>query len=355
MKKISEDTCLLKRMLARLNKVPEIYRPSLYWLIKTKISTREILKYGLRDFRGCENSIGTSYADNAIVDVRGQYNHGLRSLLSFLMRRVFPLSHIFDAQVTQTKYWFETSVKFKNTVANASDLIRELLIEFKMPDDTTRGGCLDFCEIDGIKIANHYLELLHTHTILSRHLDFTKARTFFEIGGGFGANVHLLIENYPNIRKIIYLDIPPNLYVGTQYLKSFYGKSVKTFSEASELKIEFSLDDDLEVICIMPDQIEQLSVSIDIFQNSHSFVEMSPVILKNYAKYIENTLNPNKSFIALVSYDQANESTIQSGTLPNYFLRKFVRYEAPTLWHPNRSNIYYIGKKYNHNQEDSYL
>lgn len=351
MKKIIENPDLLKEMLARLNKVPEIYRPSLYWLIKTKVSTREILKYGLRDFRGCENSIGTSYADNPIIDVRGQYNLGLRSLLSFLMRRVFPFYNIFNAQVIQTKYWFETSVEFKNTVANASDKIRELLLKFKMPDDTVRGGCLDFCEVDGIKIANHYLELLHTHEILSRHIDFTKARTFFEIGGGFGANVHLLIENYPNIRKIVYLDIPPNLYVGTQYLKSFYGKSVKTVSETSQLKIEFSLDDDLEVICIMPDQIEQLSVSIDIFQNSHSFVEMSPGIVKNYAKYVENILNPNKSSIALVSYDQANESTIQSDTLPNYFLRKFVQHEAQTLWHPHRMNTYYIGKKYNHNQE----
>jgi putative sugar O-methyltransferase len=164
-----------------------------------------------------------------------------------------------------------------------------------------------------------------------------------KLGGGFGINAHLLIENYPNIRKIIYLDIPPNLYVGTQYLKSFYGKCVKTYSETSKLgKIEFDSGDELEIICIAPHQIERLAVDVDIFQNSHSFVEMSSDIVKNYAKHIDRMTHHNKSSIALVSYDGGNDSTIKPDNLPGYFLREFMKYEEQKLWYHDRTSYYYV-------------
>jgi putative sugar O-methyltransferase len=342
-KALENDNELIHAMLLGINKVPEIYRPSPYWLAKTKNSAREILKFGLKDFRGSTNNIGTSYSDNGLVDVRGQYNYGLRLLLSILMKRAFPLSRIFDSQVRLTEKWFHETVKHKNVIANTSERVKELLEKFNMPNDTIRGGCLNYCDIKNKKIANHYLELLHTHEILARHIDFKKARTYFEIGGGFGANLHLLIENYSNIRKVIYLDIMPNLYIGTQYLKSFYGKGVKTFFESSRLrKISFSLGDELEIFCIAPHQIESLDVVIDIFQNSHSFVEMSSNIVKNYVKYIEKMTSPNNSAIGLISYDGGDEQTLKPDSLPKYFSRKFMRYEEQTLWRHDRHNYYYV-------------
>jgi hypothetical protein len=185
MNKILEnDNELLLAMLRDLNTIPEIYRPGPYWLTKTKSSASEITKFGLRDFRGDENSIGTSYSDNALVEIRGQYNNGWRILFSVLMRKVVPFSRMFDSQVNLTKNWFQESVEFKNVIANTSNRIKELLEKFIMPDDTIRGGCLDYCEINNQKISNHYLELLHTHEILSRHIDFKAARSCFEIGGG---------------------------------------------------------------------------------------------------------------------------------------------------------------------------
>ena len=31
-----------------------------------------------------------------------------------------------------------------------------------------------------------------------------KTKSFFEIGGGFGANIHFLVTNFSNIKKILY-------------------------------------------------------------------------------------------------------------------------------------------------------
>ena len=60
---------------------------------------------------------------------------------------------------------------------------------------------------------------------ISKFLDYKTFNSFLEIGGGFGANIDFIITNFPNIKKIIYLDAIPNIYVGTMYLKNKYVKT----------------------------------------------------------------------------------------------------------------------------------
>ena len=123
---IENDKNLLTLMLRDLANLPEIYQPSPYWQTYTNASVREIAKFGLNDFRGCTNGIGNSYADNALVDIRGSYNQGIRKALSHFMR-IKPFSLIFNAQVKITKHWFESSVEYKNVLANSSVRVAELM------------------------------------------------------------------------------------------------------------------------------------------------------------------------------------------------------------------------------------
>ena len=102
---------------------------------------------------------------------------------------------------------------------------------------------------------------------ISKLIDLNKIVSYFEIGGGFGANIHLLLNNFKNIKKIIYLDIVPNLFVGTEYLRRFYGNSVKDYSILKEQKkIKFSKNNELEIFCIPPWKIEDI-----ILNKSFSF------------------------------------------------------------------------------------
>lgn len=341
---IPNDTGLLELMMRDSKSAPDIYRPGSYWLSKTKSAIREIKKYGLDDFRGGSNGIGNSFTDNALLDIRGSYNYGIRTPLAFFSRHCYPFNRMFDSQARITQNYFQAALGFKNRIINNSQKVKDLLNKYRLPADTVRGGCLDFCEIGGQKISNHYLDLLDTHNTLAGHVDFSSAKSFFEIGGGFGVNLHILIENYKNIRKYIYLDIPPNLYVGTQYLKSFYGDSIKSYRETKDLKkIGFNSSNELEVFCIAPHQVEFLDVEIDIFQNAHSFVEMPLAIVQNYAKHIERVVSAKKSSIALVSYDGFNlDSTLHPDKLPKLFSRSFEKYEEPTLFDPLRKNFHYI-------------
>ena len=74
---------------------------------------------------------------------------------------------------------------------------------------------------NGKDYSTNYLDMAHRIDNLSKKFDFKKINSFFEIGGGFGSNAHFLITNFPNIKKFIYLDAVPNLYIGTEYLKFF--------------------------------------------------------------------------------------------------------------------------------------
>ncbi|MCX6227018.1 MAG: putative sugar O-methyltransferase, partial [Bacteroidia bacterium] len=165
------------------------------------------------------------------------------------------------------------------------------------------------------------------------------------IGGGFGINIHLLIENYPKIRKVIYLDIPPNLYVGTQYLKAFYGEAVYDYRMLRKLQeIKFSDTDDLEIFCITPWQIERLQSQVDIFMNSHSFVEMPKEIVSNYARHFMSFPGSEKAEIVLITYDNFDlTTTLDPAFLPQFFPgREFLFFKSDHLMEPSRKNLFYV-------------
>ena len=152
------------------------------------------------------SEIATSFADSSLIDRRFTYNSGGRKLIANILG-MYPLSSIFNSQVALTQYYFDKSVLARSMFANHSEEIKHLLTDFSIPDHSNKGGSKDFSQINGNSISNHYIDLLHQHKLLSQHIDFTQANSFFEIGGGFGVNIHLLITNYPNIKKFILLSI----------------------------------------------------------------------------------------------------------------------------------------------------
>ena len=207
------------------------------------------------------------------------------------------------------------------------------------------GKCLTKAKIDGQDLSVHYLTLLEQQDNIASRIKFSEAKSIFEIGGGFGANIHLLLENYKNIRKVLYLDIPPNLYVGTQYLKAFYGTAVFDYRTLKHLdSIKFSADDNIEIFCIAPWQIEKFESAIDIFMNSHSFVEMSNDIVKNYIDNFKKFPESINSAVALTAYDVYDLNvTLHPEELPKFFKdRKFDYFEADTLLNSSRKNLFFV-------------
>jgi len=330
---ISDDYQLLRMMLSDASAQRDTYKPGPYWRRKSKNAANQIALHGLADFRGATSTIGQSYADSVILDVRHSLTGGLREPLRFLLESVFPFKGQFDSQVSLTTSYCNEARRLRRLLLNDNPRVHELLRKYAMPP-SLEGGCLEYVEVNGEKIATLYLMLLHEHDLVAEQVDFSTVRSFFEIGGGFGTNVHLLLENYPNIRKVVYLDIPPNLYVGTQYLKSIYGDSIRDYRESRTLhRIQFSTDKEREILAIAPWQIERLDLGVDVFYNAHSFVEMPRFIVANYADHLAKLARFESTAVVMLSYDAFDLSTtFHPDLLPGFFpSRRFDRSTFPAL------------------------
>lgn len=340
---LEDDFEILDMMIADSKNQPPLYQQGPYWAAKAQNAVNEIKRCGIAGFRGSANLIGQSYADNLPIDIRNAYNHGLKRLARWLTR-TYPLNKIFEAQVRCTESHACESITYAQEILTTKARTRDLLEKYAIPYSCL-GECQKKAEIDGQVYSTHYLDLLEQHDNVASRIRFRDVRSVFEIGGGFGTNVHLLLENYKNIRKVLYLDIPPNLYVGTQYLKAFYGTGVSDYRALRRLdSIEFSADDSMEIFCIAPWQIEQYAGAVDVFLNAHSFVEIPDHVVRNYAEKVNGFHDSRDTAIALTTYDRFDlNTTFHPDELPkNFEGREFDCFEVDTLLDSSRKNLYFV-------------
>jgi putative sugar O-methyltransferase len=261
-----------------------------------------------------------------------------------MLTTLYPISNIYRSQVRLTESYAIECIDRAQEILKLKERTGDLLEKYNIPYSLL-GECLSKVNINECDYSIHYLDLLEQHDNIASHIKFNDASSIFEIGGGFGVNTHLLLENYKNIRKILYLDIPPNLYVGTQYLKAFYGDSVFDYKSLRGLEsIKFSDDDSLEIFCVAPWQIEKFNSAVDIFINAHSFVEMPINVVKNYVDKFNAFHNSMNAAIALTTYDCFNlDTTFHPNKLPEFFeSRTFDYFEADKLLNSSRKNLYFV-------------
>ena len=301
----------------------KLYSSGPYWNYKNRRASNEIKKKGLKDFRGLSTSAGSSFADNYVLDVRNELNFKGK-IVSSIFSLPF-VRKIFESQINLTKNYLKDyldilGVKYKDDI-NVQNLIKK----YKF-NNTTEFGCLSKFEYLGKEYSIHYLNMANRIENLSDHFNFKKINNFFEIGGGFGSNIHFLLSNFSNIKKVIYLDTVPNIYVGTEYLRYHFKDAVKDYLITKDNKeITFKNNEELEIFCIPPWEIEKINVEIDHFHNAASFVEMPEKVIINYIKFVNKFKTKE---ISLVSYDSFNVNT----TLDPNLLSKFFDNKLNVFW-----------------------
>jgi putative sugar O-methyltransferase len=293
---------LLDNLISDEKKINRLlYSSGPYWDYKNSKSILEIKKKGLGDFRGTSAGIGTSFADNLVLDIRNEFNIKGRIIGKIFSLPIF--NKIFNDQLNLTQNYINKSIMNQAIIYKNSKNIENLINKYQFKN-TTEFGCVQIFEKLGIKYSTTYLLMADRINKLLKSFNFKNTNSFFEIGGGFGANVHFLVTNFPNIKKILYLDAVPNIYVGTKYLEHHFGKKVKNYLELKNLnKISFQKNDELEILCIPPWLIEKVDVEIDHFHNAASFVEMPKIVIDNYVKFIKNFKTKEISLISYGGYD----------------------------------------------------
>ena len=89
-----ENINLLKVLLKDSLKKSKLYEPGPYWRKKVDQSHKEILKKGIKNFRGVDNNIGGSFSDNQNINILNDYYGGFRGFFKILLEKVYPLKNI---------------------------------------------------------------------------------------------------------------------------------------------------------------------------------------------------------------------------------------------------------------------
>lgn len=265
---------LLDEMLADLASQQDIYRPGPYWQAYALRIAEAIRVHGLSRFRS-DPAVSRGYADvfSAPASPPGP------------LWRLPPFAQWHAARDRRRRN-AELATHARKQARLAADLdswFARLRCRHDLPDTTV--GCPQRrLTLDGVQIGEIYLRNLAWVDAMASCTELSAVRTVIEIGGGFGSMCHTLLHLYPNIRKYVYLDMPPVLYVGTQYLKHFFADAVVDYRRTrQQARIGFRDDDTLQILAVAPWQIERLAVRADLFWNSSSFQEMPAPVVANYA------------------------------------------------------------------------
>ena len=106
-----------------------------------------------------------------------------------------------------------------------------------------------------------------------------------ELGSGSGKQVEVIKKLHPTTRFLLF-DIPPQLYVCEQYLKTVFPGQVVSYRETRDWSQ--LADPKPGQICILPNWKfpQTASTECDLFWNAASFQEMEPDVVANYLKYV---------------------------------------------------------------------
>ena len=293
-----------------------ILGPGEYWSPILRGDIRSIESRGIVNFRSPRSRIGKSYSDSPrIVASESAPLKRSRLLGSTLMRFPgFGLTYL--DQISRTKKWFNECVELKGRILEASPVAQSLISSRKLPNNSTLGGCEDASEIEGVGLVSHlYLDQIQAlDQLLLRFPQITKSTAVCEIGGGFGAFTHILLANLPKIRKVIYVDVFPNLYVAHQYLRA------QSIADVQYVGLNESFDHSLDpklpsIFLMLPETFRRLRPEWDFLYNSNSAVEMSSETLAAYSLICHEMLRarPN-SCVALRTYEQPKQHHLRRST-----------------------------------------
>lgn len=327
----------------------DVYKPCPYWTQYSKRTADAIITDGVETFRS-NSRIGKGYADNVLMDPFDLLsNDSLKHKVHRFIRNNPAIKKYFlEPYKKQLKRQYREAQLYRNLYYTniLGDWFDKFSKKHPLPD-TLVGNPQDTVTINGQKIGSSYLYSFLRVYNYSKHIDFSKIESVFEVGGGFGSFSHTLLHLYPNIRKLVYLDIPPILYVGTQYLKHFYHNEVVDYTQTSKLEnLSFESNDKREIIAICPWQIENLDTKFDLFWNSASFQEMTPDVVGNYTRHTNRLLKVNGKLCLMMYKAGHPDSTIMPDKLID-IIRKNTSFEPKEF--DAEMNIsddhYFIGSK----------
>ena len=254
------------------------------------------LKLSLKDFQNQKNITGEHwnyyYKDTAkFFDIENLKNFRKKNLLSNGLDDSLYLS------------------KFSNKDEIIKKLIGEIGEDFFYKNLNTKniGNCDSYIFYNNTYIDFNDLLKMHWYKDIDKHIfNKSKINNICEIGGGYG-NFARIILNNQNCKYFL-IDLPQTNLMSSFYLKNnFENKKVYLYSdyknESENIISEESYNkNDIFILtpwCNLPKKI-----SLDLFINAKSMMEMNFGMIKKYFDLIQNKVTSNGFFLNINRYEK---------------------------------------------------
>jgi len=287
---MKDDPALLRAMFKDLSLQYRQYQPGPYWEEYSRRIAHAIIQDGIKAFRS-NYTLSKGLADAPLLDPSTLWR-GLgwkKSLLRRLANSRALHSTLIKPYLRAINFQYRQMNRYRQKYYESrfGEWLASSILVGEDCIDTLAGGCRDYLDLNGRHVAVTYVrQLMRIHNFSSK-VDFQRVKSVVEIGGGFGANAHLLLTMFPSIRKYLYIDLPPMLYIGTQYLRHFFREQVIDYLRTrGKTHVSFADNDDREIIAACPWQIGSLEIEMDLFWNSASFQEMEASTISNYLSWL---------------------------------------------------------------------
>lgn len=292
---LENDESLLIKMMTDLKSAEAVFQPTNYWAAYEPRFMGELKAHGLKDMRRQKNLVFRSFGAVDFVHPVAELmlrSHRIFKKWPFNGKTVTNLVTRIDKYLsrhikTVDRLDFETYVHlaygFAQEYARGSNA--KPLSDFSMslagnPDGVT--------QIEGRWYSRQMIQYYLQYVYASRFVDFNKLPVIAELGSGMGRQTEIFFKLHPESAYLLF-DIPPQLYVAEQYLKSVFPGKVVSYDETRNWT---------DLTNIKPGHIHIFGNSkmpllatgqIDLFWNSASFHEMEPDVVQNYLKYVDTS------------------------------------------------------------------
>ena len=283
---------ILKKNYYKKNQIDE---QSKWWARKISRLEGDIKNKDFSNFRGIDTGMNASFSDSENTNI-GTTLKKRKKIIFNIFNQSF-IAKIFNQQVNITNKYLNRFLVASQNYYLQNDKVLKLTENYDL-SNTAGFGCISKVKINNLEVSFRALEMINKINEIRGLSNLEKSKTYCEIGGGFGLNAQLILNNFKNIKKFLYIDTYPTIFYGTEYLRNYFNNSVIDYSETIEMKeIKFSDDDKLQIICIPSWEMKKLNVEIDHFHNAFSFVEMNENIVENYLNYLKKFKTKSQSLI----------------------------------------------------------
>lgn len=289
---IENDPELLDMFIEDMDQQSDLWKPTSYWKTQNRRMQRQLEEFGLNGFR-------TNWRLMRGIDL-GPKQAGLlrppifkRSIVSRLARHM-PFTSTYERYIDNLT--MDSNTAYAALITEKLSLLYELLTRGDYSGsilDRVEDSCIgnpniyEFGEKQYSSNLLHHICLVGLMFRLSESTDFKRV---IEIGGGYGVLPEIFFKLFDlGMEYFVEVDIPPLVYVTTQYLKAIFPDKVIDYRQVRLEETISRSDISGKILIIPPWKVPNLRMNFDLFWNSASFQEMEDDVIENYLKYIQNS------------------------------------------------------------------